>query len=301
MKKKNLNTFAIILAMLLMLTACGGKSETETSVSGKTFEITEEEISEAIETEVEEVESTGESTPAEESEETENIKKPENTKKAEENEESAEEPTEESVKPAKSTEKSETSAHTHTWTEATCASPKTCSGCGKTSGSALGHNFSNGKCTRCGAKDSDYTEPTTVHTHTWTPATCTLPKTCTTCGATEGSALGHDFSDERVEDHYNPDKVIVGCKCSDCGQVFAGDDIKAHQNETFYMSSYKCNDCNYDHPSMNLLTSHQEQNGHSGWTEIQVPTHHSGWSGVEIDDGWEKIHRWFCSRCGVEK
>lgn len=29
----------------------------------------------------------------------------------------------------------------------------------------------------------------------WTPATCTAPKTCSTCGETEGEALGHDWAE----------------------------------------------------------------------------------------------------------
>ena len=38
----------------------------------------------------------------------------------------------------------------HNWTLATCTSPKTCSLCGKTEGSALGHNYINRVCSRCG-------------------------------------------------------------------------------------------------------------------------------------------------------
>lgn len=33
------------------------------------------------------------------------------------------------------------------------------------------------------------------HSHRWTEATCTEPKTCATCGKTEGEALGHDWSE----------------------------------------------------------------------------------------------------------
>ena len=55
----------------------------------------------------------------------------------------------------------------HTFSDATCTSPKTCSVCGKTEGNALGHS--------------------------WSDATCTAPKTCSVCGATEGSALGHSY------------------------------------------------------------------------------------------------------------
>ncbi len=32
------------------------------------------------------------------------------------------------------------------------------------------------------------------HQHVWEDATCTAPKTCSKCGATEGEALGHDWS-----------------------------------------------------------------------------------------------------------
>ena len=40
--------------------------------------------------------------------------------------------------------------------------------------------------TCCGAKAN-------VAAHTWQPATCTTPKTCSTCHATEGAALGHTW------------------------------------------------------------------------------------------------------------
>ncbi|MBR2937828.1 MAG: hypothetical protein IKB80_05000 [Oscillospiraceae bacterium] len=46
------------------------------------------------------------------------------------------------------------------------------------------------------------TEP--VHTHTWQAATCSTPKTCSTCGATSGLTAGHTFSDG---------------KCTACGKA----------------------------------------------------------------------------------
>lgn len=38
-------------------------------------------------------------------------------------------------------------------------------------------------------------EETGEHTHRWTDATCTTPKTCRTCGKTSGSASGHNWTD----------------------------------------------------------------------------------------------------------
>lgn len=38
----------------------------------------------------------------------------------------------------------------HNWQAATCTDPKTCSKCGKTQGTALGHTTSTGICSRCG-------------------------------------------------------------------------------------------------------------------------------------------------------
>ena len=44
----------------------------------------------------------------------------------------------------------------HNYSNATCTEAKKCSRCGATSGSALGHNYSNGKCNRCGSSDPSY-------------------------------------------------------------------------------------------------------------------------------------------------
>ena len=60
----------------------------------------------------------------------------------------------------------------HTWIDATCQTPKTCSVCGTTEGTALGH--------------------------TWTSATCQAPKTCSICGATEGTVTAHTYNNVGV-------------------------------------------------------------------------------------------------------
>ncbi len=55
--------------------------------------------------------------------------------------------------------------HQHSWDEATCTAPKTCSACGETEGEPLGHQ--------------------------WVDADCENPKTCSRCGETDGEAQGH--------------------------------------------------------------------------------------------------------------
>ena len=48
-----------------------------------------------------------------------------------------------------------TSTHIHMYSEATCTNPKTCS-CGDTEGEALGHDYIEGTCSRCGDSDPNY-------------------------------------------------------------------------------------------------------------------------------------------------
>ena len=49
----------------------------------------------------------------------------------------------------------------HTWNDATCEAPKTCSVCGKTEGEALAHTTENGVCENCGQVIGGTTEPET--------------------------------------------------------------------------------------------------------------------------------------------
>ena len=83
--------------------------------------------------------------------------------------------------------------HEHTWAEATCTEPKTCSECGETEGEALGHTWVEATCTEakhcsvCGEIEGEPLE------HTWIEANYQDPKTCSVCGATEGEPLPADF------------------------------------------------------------------------------------------------------------
>lgn len=58
------------------------------------------------------------------------------------------------------TPSSSVSAHTHSFSAATCTEPKKCA-CGAVEGTALGHDYKDGVCTRCQAKDPNY-KPTSV-------------------------------------------------------------------------------------------------------------------------------------------
>lgn len=56
----------------------------------------------------------------------------------------------------------------------------------------------------CGEKE---TRNTPVTDHSWREATCTAPKTCTVCGETSGTALGHTCAVgvcERCKEHLTP-------------------------------------------------------------------------------------------------
>ena len=82
----------------------------------------------------------------------------------------------------------------HSWKEATCLKPQTCSKCGKTTGEPLGHQLSE--------------------------ASCTKASKCKLCGKTVGHALGHDVE-------YNNVIKIATCKeegetsgvCKRCGEL----------------------------------------------------------------------------------
>ena len=93
--------------------------------------------------------------------------------------------------------------HEHTWTNATCTTAKTCSGCGMTDGAALGHDFD--------------------------VANCTSPKTCAICDATEGEALGHDMQ---------PATCASASKCSRCSHTEG--EALAHADEN---GDFKCDSC----------------------------------------------------------
>ena len=89
--------------------------------------------------------------------------------------------------------------HEHTWEDANCITPKTCSECSETEGEALGHTWKDATCTApktcsvCNETDGEALE------HTWNEATCSTPKTCSVCNETVGEALEHNYGEWEIE------------------------------------------------------------------------------------------------------
>ena len=105
----------------------------------------------------------------------------------------------------------------HQWKDADCLNPKTCTVCGKTEGSALGHEWTTpdvdlcevqSTCSRCGATDGENKE----HTPENDDNDCSTALNCGVCGK-EILAAGE----------HTPEKDDGNCtteqKCTVCGQV----------------------------------------------------------------------------------
>jgi len=126
--------------------------------------------------------------------------------------------------------------HQHTWTRINCDTPKTCSICGKTKGSAIEHNWKGATCSspkiclNCGVCEGVALE------HAWIEATCTSPKTCSTCGKKQGTLASHNWreatcfapktcsvcgeTEGTVASHNWKDATCISPKtCSACGET----------------------------------------------------------------------------------
>ena len=58
----------------------------------------------------------------------------------------------------------------HQYAAATCLLPRTCHVCNHTQGTALGHNYADGTCTRCSVEDPDYEPPQNSPVYTYREA-----------------------------------------------------------------------------------------------------------------------------------
>ena len=110
--------------------------------------------------------------------------------------------------------------HEHTFGEWTTAKPATCSATGEEVRSCscgaqetkaiemIAHNFAAATCTAPKTCTACKATEGAAKGHTFSAATCTAPKTCTVCNATEGAAKGHTFSAATCS---------APKKCSTCG------------------------------------------------------------------------------------
>lgn len=78
------------------------------------------------------------------------------------------------------------------------------------------------------------------HTHKWKKATCTKPKTCKECGATEGNPLGHkleDWKDDGFDSTFS-ERVYVKT-CSRCEKTIE----KKTEKVTSFLENEKLTIC----------------------------------------------------------
>ena len=75
--------------------------------------------------------------------------------------------------------------------------------------------------------------------HTWIDATCSTPKTCGICKATEGDALGHqEIIDEAVAPTCTDDGLSQGIRCAVCEEILAAQETVpalGHSMDLWYM------------------------------------------------------------------
>ena len=123
----------------------------------------------------------------------------------------------------------------HSWTEATCTAPKTCSVCKATEGGVKEHSWTEATCTAPKTCSVCKATEGTVKEHSWTEATCTAPKTCTVCGTTEGAAKGHSFAEGKCTICSEPDPSFRALETGCWGIGRYIDDVWV--THTFYFSS----------------------------------------------------------------
>ena len=126
----------------------------------------------------------------------------------------------------------------HTWKEADCKHPRTCTQCGKTKGETGDHLWEDATCqhprtcTLCGE------EKGVPSNHKWEEATCTERETCRYCGSTRSRARGHQWKglvcevcgETREEtDATAPTMPVPAEPPEDCFPLSAGDVLENYQ------------------------------------------------------------------------
>ena len=131
----------------------------------------------------------------------------------------------------------------HTWVDADCDTPKTCSICGATEGDALGHatEEDDGNCLTpivCPRCNEVLTSGKTQHIAHADDGDCTTPIDCTICGTIITSAT--DGHSAEPDDH----DCTTPTKCVTCEKVLV--EAKAHtpaKDDGNCMTEIKCTEC----------------------------------------------------------
>ena len=131
--------------------------------------------------------------------------------------------------------------HTHNMTPV-AANPATCTTDGNTAYYV---------CSGCGNWYADATGSVEITDHSsvvigklghdWVDATCTTPKTCSRCDATEGNALGHDFADVWSSDASGHWHACSRCDAKDGEATHTPDREAATETDPI-----KCTECGYE-------------------------------------------------------
>ncbi len=128
----------------------------------------------------------------------------------------------------------EATGHRYNVEAATCKVAKYCLECGEEAEAALGHDWDEGAvtaptctatgyttftCRREGCGATEKRNVTEMIDHSWKNATCTEPKTCSSCGKTEGLSNGHVWNTSHAT-------CIEDKHCLVCGVV--AEELKDH-------------------------------------------------------------------------
>ena len=113
--------------------------------------------------------------------------------------------------------------------------------------------------------------------HAWKAATCTAPKTCDRCDATEGKALGHGYT-TKVTAPTCTNAGYTTYTCNACGDTYVADEVKAlgHNYNVVVTAptcteggytTYTCATCGYTY-----VADEVEALGHSYDAVVTAPT-----------------------------
>lgn len=216
----------------------------------------------------------------------------------------------------------EAPTHVHSWSNATCTSPKTCQ-CGETSGAKLEHDFgsNNETCSRCGVSNPNYIAP---HTHSYSSvinyATCAndgeIIYTCS-CGDTYTEKIpatgSHAYGYGEINcmfcgtPHEHDWKIVV--QTNSGVEIIPDEDFVCHSG--WYFDTFEELRAHMDIPNVHgMVYLNDGSNGvtsvprdYEGEVDFYACCH--GWANCSGDGEGERIEYeitqevQFCNLCGV--